>query len=148
MGTEAALLDFKLFDGQLGKLRRLAHAALTELYDLPCDQFRKGVAAVNKTELSKRVLVSVGQHFDLLRAQRRILQQAINRHRYDPGRSTSWDKRAASGSSHYSVGAVGGLALRSCATAVTSWAGANGFESRMLLGTPLDAHSSACAPLM
>jgi len=48
----------------------------------------------------------------------------------------------------YPVAAVGGLALRSWATAVTSWAGANGFASMMLLGTPFDAHSSACAPLV
>ena len=30
--------------------------------------------------------------------------------------------------------------------AVTSWAGANGFSRRMLLGTPCDAHRSAAAP--
>src|SRR5258708_14048406 len=44
---------------------------------------------------------------------------------------------------------VGGLpALRSCETAVTSWAGAKGFANMILLGTPFDAQSSACAPLM
>ena len=36
-----------------------------------------------------------------------------------------------------------GVALRSCETAVTSCAGANGLANMMLLGTPLDAHSSA-----
>jgi hypothetical protein len=36
---------------------------------------------------------------------------------------------------------LGGLPmLRSCEMAVTSWAGANGFSRRMLLGTPCDAH--------
>ena len=32
--------------------------------------------------------------------------------------------------------------------AVTSCAGANGLVRRMLLGTPLEAHSSAAAPVM
>ena len=49
----------------------------------------------------------------------------------------------------HAVGAAGGpAAFRSWETAVTSCAGANGFASMMLLGTPFDAHSSACAPLM
>src|SRR6202051_3345183 len=48
----------------------------------------------------------------------------------------------------YAVGAVGGLALRSWETAVTSCAGANGFANMMLFGTPLDAQSSASLPLM
>ena len=43
---------------------------------------------------------------------------------------------------------VGAPLLSSWATAVTSWAGANGFESMMLLGTPLDDQSSALSPLM
>jgi hypothetical protein len=43
---------------------------------------------------------------------------------------------------------VGGLALRSWETAVTSCAGANGFGNMMLFGTPLDAQSSASLPLM
>ena len=38
--------------------------------------------------------------------------------------------------------------LRSCETAVTSCAGAKGLVSRMLLGTPSLAHSSAAAPVM
>jgi len=42
---------------------------------------------------------------------------------------------------------IGGTLFSSCETAVTSCAG-DGFASMMLLGTPLDAHSSACAPLM
>jgi hypothetical protein len=42
----------------------------------------------------------------------------------------------------YSIGWLGGLALRSCEIAVTICAGAKGFASRTLLGTPLDAHSS------
>src|SRR4051812_19083398 len=45
-------------------------------------------------------------------------------------------------------GYVDGALLRSWATAVTSCAGANGLLSMMLFGTPLDAQSSACAPLM
>jgi hypothetical protein len=39
-------------------------------------------------------------------------------------------------------------ALSSWDTAVTNCAGANGFFSRMLLGTPSDAQSSAAAPVM
>ena len=42
----------------------------------------------------------------------------------------------------YSVGWLGGVALRSWEIAVTSCAGAKGFASRTLLGTPLDVHSS------
>ena len=44
--------------------------------------------------------------------------------------------------------AAGGTLFRSCAMAMTSCAGANGFASIMLFGTPFDAHSSACAPLI
>jgi hypothetical protein len=44
--------------------------------------------------------------------------------------------------------AVGVPALRSCATAVTSCAGANGLVSKILFGTPLEAHSSALSPVM
>jgi hypothetical protein len=43
---------------------------------------------------------------------------------------------------------VGVPVLRSCATAVTSCAGANGFSSMMLLGTPLEVQSAALAPLI
>ncbi len=43
---------------------------------------------------------------------------------------------------------VGVPVLRSCATAVTSCAGANGLVSRMLFGTPLEAHSSALSPVI
>jgi hypothetical protein len=47
------------------------------------------------------------------------------------------------------LGAVaGGTLLRSWETAVTSWAGANGFARLMLFGTPFDAQSSASLPLM
>ena len=47
------------------------------------------------------------------------------------------------------AGAAGGLpALRSCETAVTSWAGANGLGTMTLLGTPLEGHSAALPPLM
>jgi hypothetical protein len=42
----------------------------------------------------------------------------------------------------YSVGAIGGLAFSRLEMAVTSWAGANGFVSRTLLGTPRDGHWS------
>jgi hypothetical protein len=42
----------------------------------------------------------------------------------------------------YSAGWLGGLALRSWEIAVTTCAGAKGFASKTLLGTPLDAHSS------
>jgi len=41
-----------------------------------------------------------------------------------------------------------GVLFRSCATAVTSWAVANGLGKRTLLGTPLEAHCSAAAPVM
>jgi len=44
--------------------------------------------------------------------------------------------------------AVGVPELSSCEMAVTSWAGANGLVIRMLLGTPLEAHSSALSPVM
>src|ERR1700726_607729 len=44
--------------------------------------------------------------------------------------------------------AVGVPVLRSCETAVTSCAGANGLVKRMLLGTPWEAHWSAAAPVM
>lgn len=40
------------------------------------------------------------------------------------------------------------LMFRSWATAVTSWAGANGFVKRTLLGTPCEAHSAALSPVM
>jgi hypothetical protein len=43
---------------------------------------------------------------------------------------------------------AGGIALSSCDTAVTSWAGAKGFCSRMLLGTPWEVHASAAAPVI
>lgn len=45
---------------------------------------------------------------------------------------------------------VGGCCPRfsSWDTAVTSWAGANGFCRRMLLGTPCAPQSSAAAPVM
>jgi hypothetical protein len=43
---------------------------------------------------------------------------------------------------------VGGPALRSWETAVTSCAGANGLVRRMLLGTPFAAHLSALAAVM
>ena len=38
------------------------------------------------------------------------------------------------------AGAVGGVALSSCATAVTIWAGANGLFKSTLLGTPCEGH--------
>jgi len=44
----------------------------------------------------------------------------------------------------YAVGVV----LSRLEMAVTSCAGANGLVRRMLLGTPLEAHSSAAAPVM
>ena len=44
--------------------------------------------------------------------------------------------------------AAGILPFRSWATAVTSWAGAKGLASMMLLGTPLEAQSSALSPLI
>src|SRR4029079_12934390 len=44
--------------------------------------------------------------------------------------------------------AAGGALFNSGAVAVRSWAGANRFASRMLFGTPFDAHPSAFAPLM
>jgi hypothetical protein len=40
------------------------------------------------------------------------------------------------------------MCRRSEATAVTSRAGANGLASMMVLGTPLEAQSSALLPLM
>ena len=54
-------------------------------------------------------------------------------------------RRAASlRGSHIVVGPV----LSNCDTAVTSCAGANGFCSKMLLGTPCEGHWSAAAPVM
>lgn len=41
---------------------------------------------------------------------------------------------------------VGVPLLRRLATAVTSWAGANGFDNMMLCGTPFEDQSSAFAP--
>lgn len=38
--------------------------------------------------------------------------------------------------------------LRRLETAVTSWTGANGFASMMLLGIPRDGQSAALAPLI
>ena len=38
--------------------------------------------------------------------------------------------------------------LRSCETAVTSCAGANGLVKRMLLGTPCEGHWSELPPVM
>jgi hypothetical protein len=59
------------------------------------------------------------------------------------------------GLAHLASEAEGGAMLwfwlalfRSWETAVTSWAGANGFCSRMLSGTPCDAQSFAVAPVM
>jgi hypothetical protein len=43
---------------------------------------------------------------------------------------------------------VGPAMLSSCETAVTNCAGANGFRSRMLSGTPCDVHWSPLAPVM
>ena len=40
------------------------------------------------------------------------------------------------------------LMFRSWATAVTSWAGANGFVKRTLFGTPCEAHSAALSPVI
>jgi hypothetical protein len=46
----------------------------------------------------------------------------------------------------YSCG--GGTRFRSCETAVTICAGANGFTKSRLFGTPCEAHWSPDAPLM
>ncbi len=43
---------------------------------------------------------------------------------------------------------VGVALLSNWATAETNWAGANGFGSMMLFGTPLDDQSAALSPLM
>jgi len=52
--TEAALLDSKFFDGEFGQLFRIAHAALTHLYDLLADKLSNGVVAINQGELAER----------------------------------------------------------------------------------------------
>jgi hypothetical protein len=57
-------------------------------------------------------------------------------------------KEAATKRPYSVVGAAGGTVFSRLESAVTSCAGANGLASRTLLGTPLDAHSSPCAPVM
>src|SRR5437762_11737315 len=71
--------------------------------------------------------------------------------RSTPVNGHSQDRRAClKGANNRSGGypEVGEPVLSSWDTAVTSCAGANGFFSRMLLGTPSDAPSSAAAPVM
>ena len=74
------LFDSQLSHGQLGKLFRFAHAALADLYDLFGDKLRDGIASFNQPELAQGLLVSLRQDRYLLRAHRRILQQAIDSH--------------------------------------------------------------------
>jgi|SRR6185437_6058026 len=73
-------LDPQLLDRQLNELRRLPDATLPKLDDLLGDHFRESIAAVNRAQLTQRPLLGVGQHRDLVRSQRRILQQAIDGH--------------------------------------------------------------------
>jgi len=66
---------------------------------------------------------------------------------------TSWLIEPTTGVHQFGGGSyiryeVGPPALRSCETAVTSCAGANGLVSSMLSGTPFEAHSSPAAPVM
>src|SRR5689334_6808295 len=49
---------------------------------------------------------------------------------------------------HHTYVASGAMLFSNWEMAVTSCARANGFVSMMLFGTPFDAHSSACAPLI
>ena len=72
--SRRSFLNSKLFYCQLRELFCLPNAALSQLNNLLGDDLGNGIVAVYQAELSERVLVSVGRQFDLLRAQRRVLQ--------------------------------------------------------------------------
>jgi hypothetical protein len=47
---EAALRKTKLLDSHFGDLSRIANSTRTDLDDLPRDEFREGIVAINQTE--------------------------------------------------------------------------------------------------
>jgi len=74
----------KGLDGELWNLYRVANAGLADLDDLSGDRLRERIVSLFQIQRVQGLLIGRHQAFDILRPQRSVLQQLVNRHRPFP----------------------------------------------------------------